>query len=1315
MQINPPLKRTAHASVEPGSTRIARTVLSPRQLRVWFLAQYQVHTSSDRTAFIAKLNGPLHVDRLSTAISEVIARHEILRTRFPAVAGQPECCVDPCRPAVLPITDLAAAPTTPRADMLQEQVERVLTEPFDLSRDQPINFRLIRCNAEEHYLLFSAHPIVADEASAHVVLDELATRYRNHYQPASLPEPGKSYAAFTQAQNEWLLSHEARTRIEFWKQTLAAPLPILQLPTDRPRPPLLTLACSTVAFDLHAPAAITHAGLLTADNDRLHILALAAYVLLLARYSGQTDSLVGVPTSGRNQDHRSTIGPFAAHLPLRTDLTGNPSVRTVLQRLQAALAALREHDDVPLEALIDEMRLERDQSRAPLFQVIFALHDMAPPRQIDERLTLTELPVSQPQSEYDLALHVYGEGQQLQGRLIYKTSLFDATTISRMVAQYQTLLSNVYADPDRPISELPLLPSAEQAQLVHGWNQTAREFPRDRCAHQLFEDQATATPSVTAIVAGIERLSYAELNSRANQLAHYLRRSGVGPDVVVGICTERSTDMAIGLLGVLKAGGAYLPLEPNYPSDRIDYMLGHAQPRLVLTQAHFANLFAGQVQTFCLDQDASSLDTEPTHNPNVHSGPHNLVYVIYTSGSTGRPKGVAITQRGLTNYLCWAIAEYRVSDGNGSPVHSPLSFDLTVTSLWTPLLTGKTAVLLADSEAEDALINCLRGIRNMSLVKLTPAHVVLLSQVLSSEEVAGAANALVIGGEALRGEMLSYWRRHAPKTRLINEYGPTETVVGCCVYEVPEGDCPAGDILIGRPNANAQLYVLDRYLNLTPIGVPGELYIGGTGLARGYLKRPDLTAERFIPNPFGADGERLYKTGDLARYKIDGNLEYLGRVDHQVKIRGFRIELGEIEARLLEHPGVKEAVVIVRDDLPGGKQLVAYLALAAATTTADVQRQLRERLPDYMVPALFVQLDTLPLNKNGKIERGALPRPDRSATNDLDYSAPQTTIETSLARQWEHLLALPRVGRNDNFFQRGGHSLLAVRLVGLIEHEFGIKLPLASVFQAPTIAELAGLIEARGWTSPFYSLVPIQPHGDRPPLFAIHTLYLLDMPKHLGADQPLYFLRYGMADTVADKPVTLPTLEALATHYIEEMRKVQAKGPYFMMGASFGGIVAFEMARQLHAQGVPVGLVAMLDTHLSAVQERLSFAEVFDNLRQLTWPDLLDRIKRKLKSRLTRAKYGIEYWPHIYTAAPEIALAAVYHPQPYAGDVALFKAEEGWNSLLFRHATPEQHWRQFVQGELYLRTVPGNHTGILEDPYVATLVAALRERMDQLR
>ncbi|MEW5957722.1 MAG: amino acid adenylation domain-containing protein [Chloroflexota bacterium] len=1085
----------------------------------------------------------------------------------------------------------------------------------------------------------------------------------------------------------------------------------------------------------------------------LFMTLLAAFQTLLYRYSGEVDLVTGTPVANRNRlEVEGLIGFFVNTLVLRTNLAGNPTFRELLGRVREVALGAYSHQDLPFELLVEALQPERHLDRNPLFQVMFAFQPDMPLTELRlAGLSVRPVEVESNTAGFDLTLTIEETTAGLKSTWEYSTDLFEPETIERMADHYHTLLTGIVAQPEQRLSELPLLTEAERQQLLVTWNQTEADYPVDLCLPHLFEAQAARTPEAVAVIFEETTLTFAELNRRANQLAHYLHRLGVGPEVLVGICIERSVEMIVGLLGILKAGGAYVPLDPTYPPERLAFMLQDAQVSVLLTQQKLVDaLPPHQAQVIRLDSDWKLVAPAGELNPVCQTTPDNLAYVIYTSGSTGKPKGVMIPHRGLVNYLVWCSRTYDVESGNGAPLHSSISFDLTITGLFAPLLSGRPVHLLPNDGGIDALAAALRNGPTFSLVKLTPAHLELLSRQLSPSEAAGCAHRFIIGGENLVTESITFWQEAAPETILVNEYGPTETVVGCCVYQVPANLRKPGSVPIGRPIANTRLYLLDEYLQPVPIGVVGELYIGGAGVARGYLNRPELTAERFIPNPFDTQAEaRLYKTGDLARYLPDSNLEFLGRIDQQVKLRGFRIELGEIETVLGQHPAVREAVVLLREDHPGDKRLVAYVLpeQPAEINGSDLQDYLRQKLPDYMVPGVYVTLETLPLTPNGKVNRQALPAPHPAAFNlKKEFVSPQDELELQLAQIWEQILDVRPISVTDNFFDLGGHSLLAVRMFARIKEILGQNLPVATLFQAPTVAALADILRRKGWTGSWSSLVPIQSGGARPPFFCIHgmgggVLDYAPLAQHLGSDQPFYGLQERGFDGLSEP---FSRIEAMAAYYIEEIRAFQPSGPYFLGGYCFGGTIAFEIARQLQAQGHKVGLLAIIDNTPPNLDLRPTvwsptfMAGFLKNLLpwlydffQLGPAQMLARIQRKV--RVVSQRFGkgssspnneptqadiesiidndISQIPaehHKFLQAHYRALIA-YTPPPYPGRITLFRTR---GQSLSGPFDPDLGWGKLAAG-VETHNLSGFHANILQEPYVQMLAKQLKICLDK--
>ena len=1089
--------------------------LSFAQQRLWFLDQLEPNSPFYNLPEAVRLTGPLDVQALESGLNEIIRRHEALRTSFQTMDGRPVQIIAPELIIPLPVMDLQHLPHAQReAEALRVAREQV-QQPFDLARGPLLRARLLRMGEEEHIVLLTMHHIIGDNWSTSVLVQELAILYDAFSQaskgrPASagravgrvsipdvgrvsipavgLPDLSIQYADFAHWQRQWLQGEVLEAQLAYWKRQLEGLPPVLELPTDRPRPPVLTYPGDYQSFVLPEKLSGEIRDLCQQEGVTLFMALLAAFQTLLYRYTGQEDISVGSPIANRNRaEIEGLIGFFVNTLVMRTDLSGDPSFRELLKRVREMALGAYAHQDLPFEMIVDALQPERNLSHSPLFQVMFALQSspVQAPSLPSSGLTIGPVETHSGTAKFDLTLFMVDDGDQLGGALEYNTDLFDAATIQRMLCHFQSMVEAIAADPGQPISTLPLLTEAERQKLLVEWNDTQAPTPHHRCVHHLFEAQVERTPARLAVTFEDEALTYLELDRRANQLAHRLNKMGVGPETLVCICVERSLEMIVGLLGVLKAGGAYVPLDPTYPQERLAFMLEDSQVPVLLTQHHLLDrlppsILHSSLSILLLDTDWPLIAQEPDDNPSSPVTPDNLAYVIYTSGSTGKPKGAMIPHRGLVNYLTWCQRAYPVAAGQGAPVHSSVSFDLTITGLFAPLLAGRRVKLLPEDIGVEILARALQEETDYSLVKITPAHLELLSHQLSPEAVAGRTRAFIIGGENLLAESITFWQDHSPDTVLVNEYGPTETVVGCCVYQVPKGERRPGSVPIGYPIINTQLYVLDEHLQPVPIGVPGELYIGGTGVARGYLHRPDLTAERFIPDPFQYEGKqsgsfptrsgrttvrpvkpgaRLYKTGDLARYLPDGNIEFLGRTDHQCKIRGFRIELGEIEAVLSQHPAVRETVALAREDEPGHKKLVAYVVPDPTLAPApgdlrpqELRRFLEKKLPDYMVPSAFVFLDALPLTPNGKVDRRALPAPE-PVRPDLEaaYVPPRTPEEEILTSIWTQVLGLERVGVHDSFFELGGDSILSIQVIARA-NQAGLRLTPRQIFQYPTVA-----------------------------------------------------------------------------------------------------------------------------------------------------------------------------------------------------------------------------------------------------------------------
>ena len=1103
---------------------------------------------------------------------------------------------------------------------------------------------------------------------------------------------------------------------EFWRSAFAGmPAPTV-LPLRHPEP--AGAGREEHAAELSCARSRALAGFAAETGVSIATLAQGAWAILLSRYSG-ADDVVFAACGGMRRS--------AAPVLRRVRVPEGESAGSWLAGLQAERDRIRLAPPAPWGAILRWAGW--------------------PPAAIESRIEHREFPRdgAEDTGEAPPLLLRIEVNPRLRASLSWEAARYERPAMERLLAAFVRVMERLAADPDAPAGAVDLLDPEERRRVLVEWNRTGRDYPRDAAAHELIERATDRSPGAEAVACGAESLSFSELETRANRLAHRLRAEGAAPDVPVGVVFERSPEMVAAILGILKSGAAYLPLDPGAPKARLEFILRDARTPVVLVSP----ALAGRVpdvgaRVIEVDPEWRAFDREPDRRPERSAGPENLAYVIYTSGSTGQPKGVLITHRGLVNYLSWSADAHRVPEGEGAPVHSPLVFDLTVTSLLTPLAAGRRVEMIPDREGIDGLAAALRRRRGWSLVKITPAHLEILSAQLSPAEADGAANVFVVGGEALRGEALAAWVKFAPRSRFVNEYGPTETVVGCCVHEVVAATWKPGPVPIGRPIANTRLYVLDGARRPVPPGVPGELYIAGDGLARGYLGRPDLTAKSFVGNPLPEEpGERLYRTGDLVRHREDGVLEYLGRADDQVKVRGYRIELGEVEAALRRHPGVRQTAVVVASGASGDALLVAYFSSSGgeyAPHREELRSFLAESLPDYMIPSAFVELDELPLTSNGKIDRRALPPVDPAALSPASSGRePSTETERRVAAIWEDVLGLSEIGVDDDFFRLGGHSVLAARIFAKIESATGIRLPLAVLLQAPTIARLSDAIDRRGWESSWESLVPLQPKGSKPPLYCIHPIGgnvvgYVDLARRLGEDQPLYGLQAVGLDGRRPRH---KRIEDMADHYVREIRELQPEGPYSLAGSSFGGTIAFEMAHRLLAQGCGVAFLGMFDTWgpdyrrkpemgrwrvvLERTRERillhggnlLAAKGIAAKARYVRakLARIAHDVAKKIRKRKTKAPPAL---PKNLAEAERSVLKAktVYVPRPYPGKITLFRASR---QPAWFYPDPLLGWGRLGEGGIEVHEVPGYHGALAHEPRVAVLARELEECLARAR
>jgi len=1040
-----------------GQRRAGESVpLSYAQERLWLVEQMGLVGTAYHMSMALRLDGALDEKALERSFRELLRRHESLRTRFESVDGQARQVIDAVD-FTLRRWELDAFPAEDEASVLKAFTQHAFQQPFDLARGPLFRASLLRLGEQRHALSIAMHHIVSDGWSNGILLSELTMLYQAYSrgQTSPLAEPTAQYADFALWQRRSLGGEALSVQLSYWKAKLAGAPVLLELPTDRPRPVVPSHRGGVHRMALSKPVSEALAALARSEGATLFMLLLATFQLLLSRWSGQGDVVVGTTTAGRTHPKaESLIGLFVNALPLRTRIEEGCSVLDLLRQVQETALSAYAHQDLPFEKLVKELAPSRDLSRQPIFQVLMEWRGIETSELRLGELRLQPIAGEHVTAKFDLTLVMEERADGLSGALEYASDLFDASTIERLAAHFIRLLEQVAERPQARLDQLDMLGPGEREMLLTQWNDTDAPLGQ-ACFHDAFAAQARLTPDAPAVIEGTRQLSYEQLDRQANRLAQHLRALGVGPEVVVALCLPRGLDMMVTVLGILKAGGAYLPIDASYPTQRMAFMLEDSLAAVLVTvEALEDRLPAYRGRLVLLDYDAATIARRSEDPPAAALGPNHPAYVIYTSGSTGRPKGVVVLHGGLRNYTQWAAQTYPVEQGEGAAVTTSLSFDATVTSLFLPLLRGKATTLLPEGDEFNAL-SAASGQR-FSLLKLPPAQLSLLNPLLTDRIDVDLARCLVLGGEALNPATVADWFARAPGSYIVNEYGPTETVVGCTYHELwPETPIKAS-IPIGRPIWNTQVYVLDASLRPVPVGLPGELYIGGAGLARGYLNRPALTAERFIAHPFGAPGSRLYRTGDLARWLPDGRLDYLGRVDHQVKLRGFRIELAEIESVLARHPTVAQAAAMVREDRPGQKHLVCYVVGNAGhvVDTSKLRQFLAEQLPEYMVPSAIVLLSQLPLNTNGKIDFKAMPAPGAEASS---YRAPRTEVERILADLFAEFLDLERAGIDDNFFDLGGDSFASIQLVSRARKQ-GLILTPRDIFKHQTVAALAGSV-----------------------------------------------------------------------------------------------------------------------------------------------------------------------------------------------------------------------------------------------------------------
>jgi amino acid adenylation domain-containing protein len=1308
---------------------------SPGQERLWFLHQYLPDSSAYHVFRACRLTGPLNVAALEQSLSELIERHEALRTTFTFKDGGVFQAITVKQPAVLSMTDLSSKSDSGRESALIEQLTAEVRRPFQLKLGPLMRPHLFHLGFQQHALLIVFHHIITDGWSARIFCKELSAIYNAKVagKDSGLEPLPIQYADFAAWQRECLAGESLQEHLGYWRHKFRTVPPALDLPLDHSRPAVESGRGARIRGTLGAELTAALKELAIREKATVFMVLLAGLKVVLHRYSGQADIVVGTPIAGRTREElEGLIGFFVNTLALRTDLSGDPSFLELLARVRETALDAFTHQELPFGKLVEALALPREVNRTALFQVLFVMQNFAAPVLQFADLQVAPIDLESGAAQFDLTLFARPSGQVLGLELEYNSDLFTEARMRSLLDHLSVLLQAAVRRPQDRISELSLLTDAARRQLLVEWNQTSSPFPQECCVHHLFETQAARSPQAVAAIHGDRHLTYAELGTRADELAARLRSLGIGPDVPVGVGLERSVEMLLAVLAVLKAGGAYVPLDPTLPAQRLAFLIADAGCRVVLTQNSLLPIFepigrSGREPRVWLALDGKSSDWPTGEAPPrfpVHT-PQQLAYVLYTSGSTGQPKGVEMPHAPLVNLLSWQCATSAMQTGHRTLQFASLGFDVSFQEVFSTLVSGGTLVLIDDDTRRDpaALLQALLRDR----VERAFLPFVMFERVaeIAGEEKTFPANLkeVLVAGEQLRvGPALREFFKHLPGCRLWNHYGPTEAHV-VSAFEL-EGDPRSWPELppIGRPIANSQLYLLDPRGQPVPIGVPGELYIGGVCLSRGYRGRPDLTGQRYVARRLdGLEEQRLYRTGDLCRWQANGVIEFLGRLDHQVKVRGFRVELGEIEAALCELPSVREAVVCLRQMGGSEKNLVAYVVTDSTgpKEPSALKAALKLRLPEYMVPAHIEFLSSLPLTPNGKVDRQALPAPSfGTIENKPQATPPRNVLELELTHIWQRILQRKDISSEDNFFDLGGHSLLAARLTSEMEILLGCKVPVATLFQSPTIASLAQRFSESNWKPRWTSLVPLQPSGSHRPLFFAHgwggdVFCFLDLARLLAPDQPVYGLQAVGLDGKAPRHTSI---ESMAAHYVSELRQFQPDGPYCLAGYSMGGLVAFEVAQQLYAMGQHVAFLGLLDTkpkaapwtvyartlapylkqrarsHLQQwreipVGEQIGFLRLC--WKKLAWwinvnrpPSTAIQFEPQVTSQTAPVPgYGDYYW----------AVASNYRLRRYPGSIDLFLSSNS-DRVLF------SLWQNLARGGARLHPLAGKHFDIVFDP-----------------
>lgn len=1332
---------------QPTGAATLPAVASLAQRRLWLITKLTPGVPLYNSAHGIRLRGVLDPARLQRAILAVAARHQTLRMHFVDTgdesSAEPCVRVMPVAAAELPLVDLSHLAPPQRQEQAQRRAVDFARQPFDLATAPLFRTCLLRLGAEEHLLVFVVHHSIFDRWSVGILLRELAVFYAAPPGPAALPPITLTYTDFAKWQIEQQSDPAALAHLQYWRDVLSGAPPFLDLPADYPRPQNLRFdgATHATAISPELTANIRRVG--QACGATPFMTFLTAFLVLLQRLSQQADLVIGTPVAGRNRlETEPLIGTFVNILPLRAQLQSTQSFRANLTALRSAILELLTHQRTSFDRIVETVRRSRDQSRHPLFDVVFNFHNVPPVAPWPGDVTAEVESIYVGVARYDLTLTLRPmPGGGMSCEVEYSRELFEPATIERWTRQYLVLLEGIITNPACPIARLPLLDAAARTLILENWNDTKADYPPDQCLHELIETQVRRTPDAVAAVFAGRQLTYAELNARANRLAHYLRGLGVKPDGRVAMCVERGIEMVVGLLAVLKAGGAYVPVDPAYPPERLRDMVEDSAPTVLLTQSRLKGLFAGLnpapkvVDLAADDTDWANQSESNLECASVGLTAKHLAYMIYTSGSTGKPKGVMVEHRGVVNLLGAMLGTVKIDSTDCVLALTTITFDIAGLELYLPLICGARMALVDRQTTKDPVL-LAKAIAKLqpTLLQATPATWQML---VEAGWQGGESLQALCGGEALTTALAA--RLRARVGHLWNVYGPTETTIWSTAEAIAASLAPHLHVPIGRPIANTRIYLLDAQAEPVPVGVAGELYIGGDGVARGYLNRLELTAERFVRDPFVPEaGARMYQTGDLAKWLPNGTLAFLGRNDFQVKLRGHQIELGEIEARLREHPAVLEAVVIARADRRGDKRLVAYYTGPEtsapgqkAARTEALKRHLAQRLPEYMLPAAYVWQPTLPLTPNGKLDRNALPVPELEHPAAPGQSVgPRNPEEALMADMWAKALKLNSVGVHDDFFDLGGHSLLAIRLCDEIGRQFGMPVPFNEFLGAPSVAALTKAVMDRRFATISQPAIALRAEGSKPPLFlvsglGVDVISFMPLVRLLDADRPAYGLQRRGLD---GKSPPHCRIEEMAADFLESVRRLAPHGPYYLAGFSSGSLIAYEMAQQLHRAGQAVAMLAILDRSAPGylAPRAPAITRIGLHLRVLrtlhgraAWAYLLARLRgigRRLLRLEGRAPPNLLTPDRAVFTAEQQALDH-YVPQPYAGSITIFKSQldEPQRPITHERRTtnyddPYLGWGRWIRGKIdFVHIFSGDHLQMIRPPGVKMVAAHLHE------